>query len=53
MKKDKKNILTTASGSPVDPEYGQRVADGLALNLKEVEELAGMSQTDRVKATLQ
>jgi catalase len=36
-----------------DPEYGQRVAEGLGLSTKEVEKLAGMSQADRVGATLQ
>jgi catalase len=36
-----------------DPEYGQRVAEGLGLSTKEVEKLAGMSQADRVGTTLQ
>jgi catalase len=34
-----------------DREYGQRVAEGLGLNVKEVEKLAEMSQEDRAKAT--
>jgi catalase len=34
-----------------DPEYGTRVAQGLELDVKEVERLASMSQNDRVKAT--
>ena len=36
-----------------DPEYGQRVAKGLALDVNEVEHLAEMSQEERVKATAQ
>lgn len=35
----------------VDPEYGQRVAKGLGLDVKKVEKLAQMSQADRAKAT--
>jgi catalase len=34
-------------------EYGQRVAEGLGLDVKEVEKLAEMSQEERVKATSQ
>jgi catalase len=34
-----------------DPDYGQRVAKGLGLDIKEVERLAGMSQEERAKAT--
>lgn len=34
-----------------DMEYGRRVAEGLGLEVKEVEKLAGMSQEERVKAT--
>ena len=34
-----------------DPEYGRRVAEGLGLDVKKVERLAGMSQEERVKAT--
>ena len=34
-----------------DKEYGSRIAQGLKLDLKEVEKLANMSQEERVKAT--
>jgi len=34
-----------------DPDYGRRVAEGLELDLKKIEQLAGISQEDRVKAT--
>ncbi|MDP2211777.1 MAG: catalase [Candidatus Aquicultor sp.] len=34
-----------------DPEYGSRVAEGLGLDVKEVEQLAAMSQEERAKAT--
>jgi catalase len=34
-----------------DPEYGQRVAKGLGLDVKKVETLAEMSQANRAKAT--
>ncbi len=34
-----------------DTEYGRRVAEGLGLDVKEVERLAGMSHEERVKAT--
>ncbi len=34
-----------------DPEYGRRIAEGLGLDVDEVEKLAEMSQEDRVKAT--
>jgi catalase len=34
-----------------DPEYGSRVAEGLGLDVKEVERLAEMSEDDRAKAT--
>ncbi len=34
-----------------DEDYGRRVAEGLGLDVKEVEKLAAMSQEDRVKAT--
>ena len=36
-----------------DPEYGRRVAEGLNLDVSEVERLAAMSQEDRAKATAQ
>jgi catalase len=35
----------------VTPEYGTRVAEGLGLDVGEVERLAGMSQEERVAAT--
>jgi catalase len=35
-----------------DPEYGSRVAEGLGLDVKQVEGLACMSQDERIKATL-
>ncbi len=34
-----------------DPDYGRRVAEGLGLDVKEVERLAAMSQEERAKAT--
>ena len=34
-----------------DPDYGRGVAEGLGLDVAEVETLAGMSQEDRVAAT--
>jgi catalase len=34
-----------------DPDYGRRVAQGLGLDVKEVERLAGMTQEERAKAT--
>ncbi|HUT37505.1 MAG TPA: catalase [Planctomycetota bacterium] len=34
-----------------DPDYGRRVAQGLGLDVADVEHLAAMSQEDRVKAT--
>lgn len=36
-----------------DPNYGTRVAKGLGLNIKKVEQLAAMTQEDRVKTTAQ
>ena len=41
----------TALFYKADPEYGSRVAEGLELDVKKIEQLAGMSQEDRVKAT--
>jgi catalase len=35
-----------------DPEYGRRVAEGLGLDVQEVERLAELSQEERVKATV-
>ena len=34
-----------------DPDYGRRVAEGLGLDVSEVEQLAAMSQEERAKAT--
>ena len=34
-----------------DPDYGRRVAEGVGLDVGEVERLAAMSQEERVKAT--
>ncbi len=34
-----------------DPDYGRRVAQGLGLDAKEVERLAGMTQEERAKVT--
>jgi catalase len=34
-----------------DREYGTRVAEGLKLDLSKVEQLAGMTQDERVEAT--
>jgi len=36
-----------------DADYGRRVADGLGLDVKEVERLAAMSAEERAKATAQ
>ncbi len=35
-----------------DPDYGRRVAEGLGLDMKEVERLAKMPHEERVKATV-
>jgi catalase len=34
-----------------DQDYGRRVADGLGLDIREVDRLAGMSQEERAKPT--
>ena len=34
-----------------DPDYGRRIAEGLGLDIADVEKLAAMSQADRVEAT--
>ncbi len=34
-----------------EPDYGRRVAEGLGLDVAEVERLAGMNQEERQKAT--
>ena len=44
-------LRQTALFYKADPEYGSRVAEGLGLDVKKIEQLAGMSQEDRVKAT--
>jgi catalase len=44
-------LRQTAIFFKADPEYGRRVADGLGLDIKEVERLAEMSQDERAKAT--
>jgi catalase len=44
-------LRQTALFYKADPEYGSRVAEGLGLDVKEIEQLAGMTQEDRVKAT--
>jgi catalase len=44
-------LRQTALFFKADPEYGRRVAEGLELDVKEVEKLANMSQDERVKAT--
>ena len=41
----------TAIFYKANPDYGRRVAEGLKLNVKEIEKLANMSQEERVKAT--
>ena len=44
-------LRQTAVFYKADAEYGQRVADGLGLDVKEVQHLAEMSQEERAKAT--
>jgi len=44
-------LRQTALFYKADAEYGRRVAEGLGLDIKEIEKLADMSQEDRVKAT--
>lgn len=44
-------LRKTAIFFKADPEYGRRVVEGLGLDAKEVERLAGMTQEDRVKTT--
>ncbi|KPL10658.1 hypothetical protein AMJ71_02455 [candidate division TA06 bacterium SM1_40] len=44
-------LRQTALFYKADPDYGRRVAEGLGLNLKDVERLAAMSQEERVRAT--
>ncbi len=44
-------LRQTALFFKADPDYGRRVAQGLGLELAEVERLAGMSPEERAKAT--
>ena len=44
-------LRQTAVFYKADPDYGRRVAEGLGLDIKEVERLAGMSQEERAKST--
>jgi catalase len=44
-------LRQTALFFKADPDYGRRVAEGLRLDVKEVERLAKMAQDDRVEAT--
>jgi catalase len=44
-------LRQTALFCKADADYGRRVADGLGLNIGEVEELASMSQEERARAT--
>jgi catalase len=44
-------LRQTALFYKADPEYGRRVAAGLGLDVKKVEQLAAMSQEERVRAT--
>ena len=44
-------LRQTAVFYKADTEYGTRVAEGLGLDVKEVERLAGMSQEERAQAT--
>ena len=45
-------LRQTALFYKADPDYGRRVAERLGLNIKSIEELAPMSQKDRVKMTM-
>ena len=44
-------LRQTALFYKAEPDYGRRVAEGLGLDLREVERLAKMSQEERAKAT--
>jgi catalase len=46
-------LRQTALFYRADPDYGQRVAKGLSLDVEKVGKLAAMSQEDRAKATAQ
>ena len=45
-------LRQTAIFLKADKEYGRRVAEGLGLDLKQVEGLARMSQEERARATV-
>jgi catalase len=45
-------LRQTALFYKADKEYGTRVANGLRLDARDVERLAGMTQEQRVSATL-
>jgi catalase len=44
-------LRQTALFYKADPDYGSKVAKGLKLDIKEVENLANMSYDERLKAT--
>jgi len=44
-------LRQTALFYRADPDYGRRVAEGLGLDVKEIERLAEMSHEERAKAT--
>jgi len=46
MREGRQRLLSTL------PDYGRRVAQGLALDVSEVERLAKLTQEERAKATL-
>ena len=46
-------LRQTAVFYKADADYGRRVAEGLGLDVKEVERLASLYQEERVKATAQ
>ncbi|UCH62303.1 MAG: catalase [Fidelibacterota bacterium] len=46
-------LRQTALFYKADPEYGRHVAEGIGLDVKKVEHLAGLSQEERVKATME
>jgi catalase len=46
-----KHDFTVSCFYKAGPDYGRRVAEGLKLDLKQVERLAKMSHEERAKAT--
>ena len=46
-------LRQTALLYKADPDYGSRVAQGLGLDVKEIERLARMSHEERAKTTAQ